>query len=89
MSSNINNQIKFEGEKPVLLIIFNRTKLTKKLLKSLELLKPNRIYLAANGSRNDNLSDFGLFKHIRELLSTEINKDSKLEKKYLIVINYY
>jgi hypothetical protein len=58
INSTINNQIKFKAEILVFLIIFNRLKLTKKLLKSLGLLKPNKIYIATDGSRDNNLNDF-------------------------------
>jgi hypothetical protein len=58
INSTINNQIKFKAEILVFLIIFNRLKLTKKLLKSLGLLKPNKIYIAADGPRDNNLNDF-------------------------------
>jgi len=81
MDTTINNHTKFKIEIPILLIIFNRPKLTKKLLKSLELLSPNKIYVAADGPRNNNTNDLDLCNHTRELLSTEINWDCKLEKK--------
>ena len=82
MNSNINREIKFKTEIPILLIVFNRPKLTKKLLKSLELLKPNKIYVAADGPRNDSLSDLDLCNQTRKLFDTEINWDCKLEKKF-------
>ena len=82
MSSSINKQIKFKTEIPILLIVFNRPKLTKKLLKSLELLKPNKIYVAADGPRNDSLTDLDLCNQTRELFDTEINWDCKIEKKF-------
>ena len=82
MNSTINNQTKLKAKIPILLIVFNRPKLTKKLLKSLELLKPNKIYVAADGPRSDNLSDLNLCKLTRELLDTEISWDCKLEKKF-------
>ena len=37
---------------PILLIVFNRPELTKKLIKSLRLLKPKKIYIVADGPRN-------------------------------------
>ena len=77
-----NNIDKFKVEIPVLLIIFNRPELTKKLLKSLELLKPNKIYVAADGPRDNNSRDFDLCKLTRELLDTEINWECKIEKKF-------
>ena len=58
IDTTINNQIKFKAEIPVLLIILNKVKLTKKLLKSLGLLKPNKIYIAADGPRDNNLNNF-------------------------------
>jgi len=82
MSSNINKEIKFKIEIPILLVVFNRPKLTKKLLKSLELLKPNKIYVAADGPRNDSLTDLDLCNQTRKLFDTEINWDCKLEKKF-------
>ena len=81
MNSIINNQIKFKAEIPVLIIVFNRPKLTKRLLKSLELLKPSKIYVAADGPREGNLSDLDLCKYTQDLLNTEISWECKIEKK--------
>lgn len=65
---------------PILIIVFNRPELTKKLIKSLRLLKPHKIYIVADGPRNTN--DFNLCQKTRNLFETEIDWECQLIKKY-------
>lgn len=55
---------------PVLLIIFNRPNTTEKMLKSLKLAKPGKIYVAADGPRDYVSSDEGACRATRNLLAT-------------------
>jgi len=79
INKNIN---KLRLEIPILIIAFNRPKLTKKLLKSIELLKPSKIYVAADGPRNNNINDLDSCNYTRKLFETEINWECELKKKF-------
>ena len=65
---------------PILIIVFNRPELTKKLIKSLSLLKPQKIYVVADGPRNK--KDINLCNETKKLFDTEINWNCDLIKKY-------
>ena len=52
---------------PVLLLLFNRPKLTKKLIGRLKHIKPNKIYINVDGPRKDNLKDQVLCKEVLKL----------------------
>lgn len=54
---------------PILLLVFNRPELTKRLLKSLEQVKPKNIFVVADGPRENNLQDFPLCQSVRDLFS--------------------
>jgi hypothetical protein len=82
-SININND-KFKLEIPLLLIVFNRPKLTKKLLKSIKSVKPKIIYIAGDGPRNNNLNDAALCNEVKETFNTDIDWDCKIIKKFRI-----
>ena len=79
INKNIN---KLRLEIPILIIAFNRPKLTQKLLKSIKLLKPSKIYVAADGPRNNNINDLDSCNHTRKLFETEINWECELKKKF-------
>jgi len=53
---------------PVLLLLFNRPKLTKKLIGRLKHIKPNKIYINVDGPRKDNLKDQVLCKEVLKLI---------------------
>jgi|TARA_B110000971_G_scaffold118548_1_gene121450 hypothetical protein len=65
---------------PILIIVFNRPELTKKLINSLKSLKPLKIYVAADGPRNEN--DIYLCKETKTILESEIDWKCTLVKRY-------
>lgn len=67
---------------PILILIFNRPKETKKLVKRLEKFKPKNIYVFSDGPRKNNFSDIELNNQCK-LLIQNINWKSKIKKKYL------
>ena len=52
---------------PVLLVIFNRPKLTEKALKAIEKVKPRRLFIAADGPRPDHPDDADLCIRARKI----------------------
>ena len=67
---------------PILILIFNRPKETKKLVKRLEKFKPKNIYVFSDGPRKNNFTDIELNNQCK-LLIQNINWKSKIKKKYL------
>jgi hypothetical protein len=65
---------------PVLIIVFNRPELTKKLIKLLSLIKPAKIYIAADGPRNT--KEINICERTRKLFDTEIDWNCSIFKKY-------
>lgn len=55
---------------PTLLITFNRPRITQKLLDNLRLIKPEKLYVFADGPRQDNKTDEELCVQTRELIKT-------------------
>ena len=53
---------------PLLLLLFNRPELTKKLIARLKLIKPKKIYINIDGPRNGNLKDQVLCKEVLKLI---------------------
>jgi hypothetical protein len=68
-------------EIPILLLIYNRYGETKKLIKALEKIKPNKIYIAADGPKYKNNDDFIKCKKVRKLFD-RINWKCEVYKKY-------
>lgn len=54
--------------KPILFLIFNRPDLTERVFSQIALLKPDRLYIAADGPRNDKPDDEKLCAQSREIL---------------------
>lgn len=55
---------------PVLIIIFNRPETTSRLLKQLELAKPPRLYIAADGPRENKTGEKELCEETRRMATT-------------------
>jgi hypothetical protein len=53
---------------PILLLLFNRPNHTSKLIKSLEKIKPRKVYINIDGPRSNNLNDKYLCKKVYELV---------------------
>ena len=63
-SVNLNYQ-----QTPILLIIFNRPEKTKQLFEVINKIKPLKLYIAADGPREGNISDIELCEKAREIFS--------------------
>jgi len=66
---------------PILFIVFNRPKQTKKVFESIKSAKPNQLYIAADGARKNNITDIRNCKLVREIIK---NIDWECNVKYLI-----
>lgn len=64
---------------PVLLIIFNRPETTKKVFQRIELIKPKKLYIVADGPRSE--KEIDLIKQSREIVE-KVNWDCEIHKKY-------
>ena len=66
---------------PLLIIVFNRPDKTKDLIKTLEKIKPKKLYVSADGPRIDSTKDKKLCNEVRELFKN-INWDCDLKLKF-------
>lgn len=57
------------SEAPVVLIIFNRPKLTKRVLERLALVKPAKLFVIADGPRTHKAEDASLCRECRDLIA--------------------
>ena len=67
---------------PVLLIIFNRPDETRKVFDQLAKIKPDKLFIAADGPRKSNDSDIILCEESRKVIE-KINWDCKLQTRFL------
>jgi GR25 family glycosyltransferase involved in LPS biosynthesis len=67
-------------KKPVLFLIFNRPEYTYQVFDSIKLYKPNKLYIAADGPRLNNIDDILLCEESRKILNLI---DWECEVKYL------
>lgn len=68
---------------PVLLIVFNRPRLTAKVLDSLAALQPTIVYVAADGPRKNNESDIRLCAETRALIKSKVTWNCELKTRFL------
>ena len=68
---------------PILLLVFNRPKNIKKIIKVLEKIKPTKIYISSDGPRKNNLYDEILCRKTKDNL-LKIRWKCSIKKKYLI-----
>ena len=66
---------------PILLLLFNRPNLTKKLILNLKKVKPKKIYINIDGPRKNNEEDSRLCKEVTDLIKKNINWKSKINFK--------
>lgn len=66
---------------PILLIIFNRPEVTKKLVAALSKVKPSNIFVVADGPRKDRPGEEKLYAETRVVIET-INWPCTIQKKY-------
>lgn len=74
ISSNFNVSI--------LLLTFNRPDLLRKQLENLSQLKPYKIYISSDGPRIANSTDQDLINECRDLMTTMVNWECKVYRKY-------
>ena len=55
-------------KKPILFLIFNRPNYTNEVFKSIKLYKPNKLYIAADGPRLNNIDDMQLCLETRNII---------------------
>ena len=67
---------------PILIVAFNRPGKFQKLINNLKKIKPNKIYIFADGPRIDNNDDLKLCKKTRTIVS-EINWQCKIKSFFL------
>ena len=65
-------------KKPVLFLIFNRPDLTNHVFETIKLYKPNKLYIAADGPRNNKSSDIQLCEETRKIVD-KINWDCEVK----------
>jgi len=66
---------------PILIIAFNRPDLLIKLIKSLENLKPSKLYFACDGPRKNNKNDQEKCENIKKIIERNIVWNCKVYKK--------
>ena len=67
---------------PILIIVFNRPVKFQKLIYNLKKIKPNKVYIFADGPRSNNNDDLKLCKKTRTIVS-EINWQCKIKSFFL------
>ncbi len=65
---------------PVLVLIFNRPDKTELLIKHLSSVKPQKLYIAADGPRNKKEQE--LTEKTRKIIDNHINWDCEIQKRY-------
>ena len=58
---------------PVLILTYNRPLIVLKLIKSLKTIKPKNLYIASDGPKASNLSDYNLVEETRAIIKNEID----------------
>ena len=66
---------------PILLLIFNRPKNVKRIIKILEEIKPSKIYISADGPRNNKTGDLKLCHQTRKL-SSKLSWNCSVKKNF-------
>ena len=77
--NQLNNNDKFDI--PILLIVFNRPLLTEKLVNTLRFIKPSKIYVVADGPRENSKDDILLCKKTEKIINDNINWHCEVKKK--------
>ena len=67
---------------PILIIVFNRPENTRRVLDALRPLRPQRIFIAADGPRQDNGSDMIRCSEVRNVLSEAIDWKCEIKTSY-------
>lgn len=64
---------------PILLITYNRLDTLTKVIDSIRILKPKKLYLASDGPNPNKLADHEKVKQVREFLATAIDWDCEVK----------
>ena len=67
---------------PILLIVFNRTDTTERLLQALAEIRPARIFVSADGARTNRAGEAELCEQVRALIESKINWPCEVRKKF-------
>jgi hypothetical protein len=70
-----------EFKTPILLIVFNRPEITKKIIKEIEKMNPTTLFIAADGPRNGNLNDQIKCQETRKIIN-EFRTNHKIKKLF-------
>ncbi len=82
MFSNTTKKQMNNFNTPLVLIIFNRTKYLEKIFEVLKILKPQKLYIVADGPRKNVKEDLENCNLVRNLVLKKINWDCKIYKKF-------
>ena len=66
---------------PVLIMVFNRPELTKKVFEQIKKYKPTRLYIASDGPRKNNIDDLELNIKVKKIFES-INWKCKIYKSF-------
>ena len=66
---------------PILLMVFNRPDLTKKVFAKIKKYKPEKLYIACDGPRKENVTDLVLNQEVKDIFKN-INWKCKVYKSY-------
>ena len=55
---------------PVLLCVFNRPELTSQVVDAMRIVKPSKIYVSADGPRNEIVSDSTKTREVRDVINS-------------------
>lgn len=69
---------------PVLLITFNRPNFVRKVLESVRMYKPDRLFVFQDGPREGNVSDVTRCAEVRQVLDEMVDWPCEVEKKYSV-----
>lgn len=67
---------------PILLIVFNRVEETVRVLDSIRKLKPNMLFVSADGPREGNVKDLANCDKVRRLISESVDWECDLKTNY-------
>lgn len=82
----------YQTQSPVLFLVFNRPSTTKLVFEEIRKAKPKKLYVAADGSRKDNVSDIEKCREVKEIVAVidwecevkTLYRDKNLGCKYAV-----
>ncbi|KMQ51544.1 hypothetical protein CHISP_1552 [Chitinispirillum alkaliphilum] len=73
------NNNNFKLNTSVLFLVFNRLGTTKKVFEAIKKAQPPKLYLAADGPRNEKLGEYEMVQAVRDYLSNSIDWDCEVK----------